>query len=370
LLDSRNIDNEYDPNLLIINYKVDEISETKVLPLIKELASFNSYVKNVYYEINAPYQREFFMKTLDEYDFNQWKRIYNTSSFSSFIKEISNIIERLYISRYDDKIVELVKLKSMIKKIYSFIYFQNEYFSENNLDESKIINSLIVDDFSSFGDGNDKTIFVQIHSHQNKDVKKFINQIKEIFSRYEVSFSVSKTHLYNHSTPLYYQEFSDLEAYSNYASTLYESEFINKVFSILDHYNENNNFIQYQFLNRLKKVDGSKDAVINYLNSLEFLEEKLYEIKARYPMDAQLLLILDDLLGNDEDEGLFAQLKYVLHNASMVNEKYNKLNELFIKSLNEFISESRSMLAFDLDILPNETKLFYINNNRYVLRYY
>ena len=106
------------------------------------------------------------------------------------------------------------------------------------------------------------------------------------------------------------------------------------------------------------------------LNSLEFLEEKLYEIKARYPMDAQLLLILDDLLGNDEDEGLFAQLKYLLHNASMVNEKYNKLNELFIKSLNGFISESRSMLAFDLDILPNETKLFYINNNRYVLRYY
>ena len=84
----------------------------------------------------------------------------------------------------------------------------------------------------------------------------------------------------------------------------------------------------------------------------------------------ELLLILDDLLGNDEDEGLFAQLKYLLHNASMVNEKYNKLNELFIKSLNEFISESRSMLAFDLDILPNETKLFYINNNRYVLRYY
>ena len=359
----------HDLNLFIINYDKNDISNNQIESLINELSSFKTIVKNIYYEDNKLYKREFFMKTLNEYDFNQWKRVYDAHSFSSFILQISHIIERLYISRYDDNDIDLIDLKSMMKKLHRFIELQKDFFLGDPLDGDDIINSLIINNFG-FSTDDYNAIFIQINDNKIGETSSYMNNVKEIFRRYEVSYNISDKYIFNKSNILKYKKFTDLDSYEKFAKNLSSNPMIKEVFSILDYYNENENFIQYQFMNRLQMVQAGDDDIYKYFESIGVLEEKLLEIKDRY-LDSQLLsLEIDRILGTEEVDGLFQELDDIIKNTKNSELKYSKLNKLFYKSMIDFVSESRSMIEFDFDLLPSEVKSFYIDDDNYVIRYY
>ena len=371
LLNNNKVINNSDPHLIVIAFNSSYSDNHKIASLFNEVASIGEFVKNIYIEDVVEYRRSVLLKSLNEYNFNLWKNIYTSNSISSFINNISYIVERTYLSRYDDQQVPFVDLLCFLRRLNSFINIKNEILFGSFSDTDLLINSILFDDIISHFEVNKSYALIQLEDSKSINFNNFIINIKDVFERSEIEFDIYMPDDINKPIKLNYVSFSDLELYENYYNQLNKSNKVTKIYNFLNYYNSKQNHNRYQFINRIVQVNQTQEDLTTFINSLEVLEEKIMELQSRYGDNPEAYKLLHNLCSseNNENTGLLTSLIYNLK-ISEVDAVFNTLSLSFIKSLNELILDSRNMTQMDIDLVPDNIKSFFIKDNRYVIRYY
>ena len=362
----------FDTNLIILSFNSDYSQRSKISSLLEEVSSIGEIIENVYFEDAIEYRREVFLKTLNEYDFNLWKKIYSSSSFKTFIDNISHIIERTYISRYDHSSIKLVDLQLILKRLSSFITIQDKILFNDFEDGDLLLNSILFDDILYDFNPDINHAFIQLRTPSINGIDSLVINIKSAFKRNNIKCDIYRPEDFRKAINMHYQSFENLNEYEDFYSKLSKSSKIQKIYSFLNYYNANSNHDRFQFINKMKAVQFQNSNQKDYLNSLEILEEKIIELNLRFQDHSKIYTLTNNLLFNEgyENQPSLTELIIKLNDGDKNHLRYNKLNDVFLSSLTKLIKDSKNMTQLDMQTIPSYILKFYINHNHYMLRYY